>query len=821
MLIAKLWPLGLAIATFQPLTLATLAQVPISNPETKPQQVIVPIILNGREAGEILLSIFPDGQITFPGTSIVEVLGGEAIAEVIQAVGDSINGEGNLRLTTLEASGLAVIFDRRRLELQITVPPDKRPVRTATLRGDNIPATAATALAPSTFSGFLNVEMVGEYPWLSNSGNFGDRPLFLNLEGVVNYKGWVLETLGTVLGSQDTPFQRNYTGLVHDDRENNLRYFLGDFSLGGRGFQGSFLSGGGLQGNGEFLGAVVSRVSSLQPYEQTTPRGKFEFFLTEPSRVEVFINDRLVNQLVLPAGPQALENLNLTTGLNNVYVLITDSTGTRRLDFSLPFDASLLAVGRSEFAYALGVNSTFTDVNRTYDFNQPSLILAHRQGILDNLTLGGFLQLDLQDQLASMEGLWATDIGRIGWAIAYSHSGEFGSGYGGRFGYLYQGKNDDPSQRSFDITADFYSPNFTRPGQLTLSNSYNYQLNFNYRQNLFDNLRFNVNGRYAFGVNQASAGSLSIGLSKPITPSLSLGVNINQDFGADTNQRSGLGLGLNIGWIPQRGQQIQANTNSATGRSQLGWSSSNSSIAGSKNSFLNWQNDDTSNYFNGGWRATNHRGSIALSQDVQIYQGAGDLAGGSFLRLESALVFADGAWGISRPVRDSFVIVAPHPALQGQVIQINPLRDAAVAKADSWGNGVLPDLTAYRVQQVRVDGPDLPLGVDLGPGSYNVLPSYKSGTLIRVGSDATVIVRGQLFAQDGEPISLKTIEIKSIDGGRQLTFLTNRAGKFVTEGFAPGSYEGKVTSNPNQTFRFTIPAGTAGLFDLGEVKLTD
>ncbi len=277
-----LWLTAISLGIGFGVDLSLMAQTPSTTPTSpavKPQQVIVPLLLNGREEGQVLLSIFPDGTVRFPGQAVIDAVAKSAIALIVNQLENVLDENGNLTVQDLINGGLEAQFDPGKLELQVTVPPNQRQTSTITLRGDNVPATAATALPPSTFSGFLNVEMIGDYAWLNSQGDFGDRPLYLNLETAINYDGWVLEGLGTVLGSQDSPFQRNYTGLVHDDRVNNLRFYLGDFSIGGRGFQGSFLSGRGLQGSGEFLGVVVARIAALQPYERTAPRGRFEFFL--------------------------------------------------------------------------------------------------------------------------------------------------------------------------------------------------------------------------------------------------------------------------------------------------------------------------------------------------------------------------------------------------------------------------------------------------------------------------------------------------------------------------------------------------------------
>ncbi|MDB9307246.1 hypothetical protein PN471_00930 [Aphanizomenon sp. CS-733/32] len=57
------------------------------------------------------------------------------------------------------------------------------------------------------------------------------------------------------------------------------------------------------------------------------------------------------------------------------------------------------------------------------------------------------------------------------------------------------------------------------------------------------------------------------------------------------------------------------------------------------------------------------------------------------------------------------------------------------------------------ISNVIIDAPNLPMGMDLGDRLIKVLPSYNSGTLVQVGIDATVFLRGVLLNANGEPIS--------------------------------------------------------------------
>ena len=147
---------------------------------------------------------------------------------------------------------------------------------------------------------------------------------------------------------------------------------------------------------------------------------------------------------------------------------------------------------------------------------------------------------------------------------------------------------------------------------------------------------------------------------------------------------------------------------------------------------------------------------------------------------------------VPRPVNGSFVLAVPHPTLQDRVIGINPSGLGGYAAQIDWaGVAVLPDLSAYQISKLRIDAPSLPVGYDLGTTNYAVLPTYKSGTVIKIGTDATVFLRGTLRNAKDEPLSLLSGEIISLSdpNWKPLQLFTNRAGKFALTGLKSGRYE--------------------------------
>jgi outer membrane usher protein len=158
---------------------------------------------------------------------------------------------------------------------------------------------------------------------------------------------------------------------------------------------------------------------------------------------------------------------------------------------------------------------------------------------------------------------------------------------------------------------------------------------------------------------------------------------------------------------------------------------------------------------------------------------------------------------------------------RSQQVGINPNAGGYTARADNLGPAVVPDLQPYQVSTLRIDAPNLPLGYDVGRNVYHLLPSYRSGTLIRVGTEATVFIRGVLVDAKGEPVSLQAGEIVSLSdpNWKQVTLFTNKAGKFALEGFKPGRYELRLFINQQHPIPFEIPSGKAGVYDLGTLKV--
>jgi outer membrane usher protein len=781
------------------------------------QKVIVPFFIDEQQRGQVLLTLGASPAVRIQAAPLLTETAKVIRPDIQETLTSAVDAEGNLSLEVLQQNGLLATFDRAKLELQIQVPPALRRTNVANLQGQRLPPGAENALRPSTFSGYVNFRVDQDYIW-SGEGQIdrGRQPLIFAIDGALNYKNWVFEGRTDFLEGRNPALIRGDLRIVRDAPNQTLRYVLGDLSIPITGYQNTRPQ----------LGFSVERNFGLQPYIVTRPISQYEFFLETPSRVDVLVNGRLERTLQLPAGRQDIRDLPLSAGTNNVELVITDDVGrVQRLNFSNPVAAELLAPGVQQFAYSLGFPSTSNFADRTYDFQKPTLTLSHRLGISNNLTAGGYFQGDFDQQVLGVEGTWATRLGNFGWDIALSHDNGIGIDYAARLRYEYlQVGANNAAQRSFRITVESRGENFTRVGEEKPRNDFLYDITADYSQKLFWDIRGNLSIRYEFGREIPDTYRFALGLSRSFRNGLNVSLNVSErrDFSGFDEQRAYISLS----WLlPQGRQFIQATsdiTNSREAINRLTWNYNPLQNIGVPRASVGLTQDGQGYDITGRLSYTGYRFTWDLSHDT-LFSINGDNANGNITQFSfgTALVFADGHFAWSRPINNSFAIVVPQESVRGQVIGVNPSLSGYITRIDNLGFGVVPNLDPYNITRLLVDAPNLPVGMDLGERSILVLPTYRSGTVVRVGTDATVFLRGVLLNPNGEPVSLQSAQIVSLSdpNGKPVTFFTNRAGRFATSGLKPGRYEIRLFTNPPSVLQFEIPSNTRGIYDLGTLKL--
>ena len=779
------------------------------------QQISVPIFIENLSAGEIKIRLADKAEdVMMEASSLLKGIESSLQPDLFEQIKNSVDDQGNLSVQILRNAGLDILFDEQKLEMRVTIPANLRCISSTQLFGRNMPPGAENALPTSAFSTYVNLRSGIDYVERSASGRDEGLQRFRgDIEGAMNFRDWVLE--GSVAYTQDAPseWRRGDTRFVHDDPERMLRYSLGDISYPTAGFQ-SFAP---------MLGVNLARNFSLQPYRVTEPRGQTTFFLKSRSKVEVFVNGQQVQTLQLSAGPQNLKDFLFANGGNDVTLRITDDVGrVETIQLSYFFDTRLLAQGEQEFSYSVGLPSQLTDTGKDYSIESPTVSMFHRIGLTDQVTAGLNLQGNSRQQLFGAETVWATPVGTFQPDVALSQVEGVGFDYATRLGYRYY---DATSARgsAWTVSAQYRGESFASLGNLNPVNSVAWDFAARYSQRLPWRMNGGVGGNYQLSRNrQRDLNGLNLFLSKRFGRNSYADITFDRKTTSSgkTEYRAFASVTF---MFPDHRQSVRSSYDTFTDTARTDWQYTAPHAVGGLDGNLGLQHrpDDYGAY--GGMRYNGYRAETTLAHDITTPStSSGNTDSRTSLRFGTALVYADGQVAVSRPVRDSFAIVAPHPTLKGQDIGVDPIQNSYAARAGRLGPAVIPDLSSYLVRNVTIEAPDLPLGYELGSGIYTVQPTYKSGTVIGIGTGATVILEGIVTTADGTPISLQEGEIISVNDPKikPVALFTNKRGKFSVEGLKPGAYEMRLFIDPSNVLVFDIPKDAAGIYNIGILKFS-
>ena len=774
------------------------------------RSLTVPLVIDNREQATIRITFVPNQpeQTRLQSKATLQELKPILRPEVFNIIETAIGNAEDFSVDVLQKNRIEVVFDERRLAIFLQISPAVRPVNVLGDRA-NLPPEAKDAIPVSNLSGYVNIFASDRFTWASNQiEGIQRQPFFIGLDGAINFQNWVLEGNWSFAEKGKPELTRGDIRLVRDDPNNAVRYIAGDFSFPTTGFQSAIAVGG----------IAAARNFSLQPYTIIRPINNFEFFLERPSKVEIYTNGRLAQTLTLPAGQQDLRQLPLTTGINDIQLFVTDDRGQeQRINFALAVDSNLLAPNVQQFAYSLGFPSKTLNGGRNYDLSAPILSLAHRWGISNVLTLGGYAQASSRQQLLGIEGIFATVFGNFAWNAALSNDQNVGLDYAWRLRYDFFNAKD--TDRSFGFSAAQRGARFITFGNQEIPrNNTALDLSAFYRQKLFDDIGAALSIQYRFGRDVPNTYQVGLDLSKSFSNGLSLGLSLSQslDTSGVNDQRVLLRLSMPIKLGSQTAQASTEIRNTDSPTQQVSWNFRTTAVSESLNGSLDLSRSRGRDRLTSNFTYTGYRAIWNLTSDISLTPN--NTQANALVSVRTAIAFADGKVALSRPISDSFALVVPEKALASLIVGVNPDGQGAyLSRADNFGAAVVPSLSSYNVSSFLLEVPDAPTGVETGKAVYYTLPSYKSATVVRVGTDATVYIRGILTDAQGTAIALQAGEVRSLSDPQwqSITLFTNGAGKFALTGFKVGRYELKIGS---QILQFEVPEGKVGLYDIGKLK---
>lgn len=807
----RLFPSSFAIlALIGPAPL--LRAQPVAQASQPADAIPVPLVLEGSYVGDV--NLVPSDPFKVETAPVVKSLEKRMPTERLETLARSSEPNGFVSEQALAAAGLSAKFDREKLELHLEIPPEIRlPTDIQLFRRE--PVMDAQRLEKvANFSVQLNLRGAVDYATMPRfSQDEGIQSPNFDIDGAINAYGLVLESGLNYQGGREDIFTRTETRLVYDDLDHIVRYSAGDL----------FYPVSGLQNVFPMSGFSITRNYSLQPYRLIEPAGRTGLFLRSRARVEVLVNGRPVQTLELAPGRHNLRNFLFSNGANNVTLRITEETGrVEVVQLTFFFDSRLLAEGEQEFTYNVGVPRRFEDDSFKYG-DRAVFSAFHRVGITDTLTAGLNLQGDEYVQMFGAHGLWAMPVGNIGTDIGLSHSDPRGFGQAVRLEYrYYEADVLKPWGIGASLSAQWQSPHFTvLSDPLTFSDT---EADFAARvyQRLPWQLVAGAGGSYQLNRNERDTHSIELFFGKRWGRNISTDVTLERQsriFG-ETEYRGF----FSFSWLfPGRHQSINGSYDTFSRVGRADWQYTPPTFGRALHSAAGLQQGENDTAAYGHLRYYGYRGEAALEQNLLDSNFPGGDGSVTTLRAGTAVVFADGHLGISRPIQDSFALLYPSETLKGERIGIETLDNQPFVQIDRFGPAVLPDLTSYQIKRINVESPDLPVGLDVGEPLRYVVPRYRSGTVIKIGTETASVIEGVVINADGTPFALQGGE--AVPAGRTeaepVTIMTNREGKFQVMGLEPGEYQLRFFSAPESPQRFVVPKAGKGAVSVGTLRLPE
>jgi outer membrane usher protein len=772
------------------------------NPTQRTVTLSVTANLGGAALGEVSISIDAQDRVSFDAARILDLLGRVVDEPTMRA----LRARPSLTAADLAAAGIVVAYDPQALELDVAVAPERRLAQSIALsRLDD--SRVGAFLEPARTSAYLNLRGNLDYLHGGADGGFAS-PVFFVDGAARAFGGLVAESEALWQpGSAARDFTRLGTRLVHDDRDRLVRWTAGDLQTISRGFQAA----------PDIAGLSVFRsYSVLQPQRIARPRGSRAFRLDRPATVEIEANGQLLRRLQLQPGNYDLRDFPFAQGANDVRLRILDDAGrSETVRFNLFLDQSQLAAGLTEFGLYAGVLSPQGESGPSYG-KDPAVTGFFRRGIDDALTLGANLQADARTQMAGVEAVWASQLGLFSGNLGASRTDRDGTGFAAQatFQRLFQragGRSD-----SLTLFAEARSANFAALGDGRPFNPFPLEFGGSYSRTVSERVYAGLDGRYSIARGNAQDAFNVRG---------TMGVRVSRKFafsgdvswqGDERGRR--LGAYLSLTYRLDRQSSVRADYDTRFGRARVSYNTLRGQGVGAWNVAADIERSRFGSGVNGTASYYHNRAELGLSHFGSFSRDFGhSLSQRSSLRLGTSLAYADGAVSWGRPINDAFAIVTAHPSLKGAPIVLERNPGGFTATTGALGAATHPALSAYIERVVGIDAPSAPAGADLGQGTFRLLPPYRAGYRLQVGSDYSVTALGTLSGADGAPLALITGTATEIAHPERppVQVFTNREGRFGASGLAPGRWRIAMNDDRNSIFILDIPEGAENIFRAG------
>lgn len=771
----------------------------------RPVEFSLPVIFRGRVLGQVLVRL-RGGQAEVDAADLINLLSPSLTEEGRDALMRAFPPGAFADPLSLSGYGVEATYDPARLEVFVV---EIKPGIAASVPLIDFGASSAlpVTLEPERTSGYLNVlpELVVDQD--------GEISAAADLFAAFRVGNFVFETDG---GYDDGDgigpgLYRTQSRLVWDRPDQLRRYSLGDLRTPATGLLGSAFIGGV---------SIESGRRIFNPFLPAASLGGQRYLIDSRATVEVYSNGTLVDSLQVDPGAYDISQLATRYGATNIELFVVDGAGRRQgIQIDGFFDRVDLQQGETEFSVAAGVLADAFSFSPSYS-DEPAVAATYRRGLSSRLVVGGGFQGTSDLQTVSVEGVYNLRRlpARAEAAIAVSSNG--GAAARAALFYFDIGKLNPTA---WSLSATHETESFRVLGDvLSVGDFAETTVNGSYSRAIND--RLTVLGGLTY-TNIRPGGEFSLAT---VEGRYRLSARTQLRAGLQYGQRSSgereFGAGVSLTMFFGNGARLNARYDSVGNNAGVSYSRSPRNHVGSYGYDLiasraeGRANVDASAVYIG--NRFDVRGSFTSAGT-----GFDDISRDQQFRLNvgSSVAYAGGLFAWGRPINDSFLIAKPARGLDdtrvvvGDYLQENRYE----AVSGPFGPALQPQLSSFSNQSVRYDLEGRFEVSDVGAGIETVLPPYRSGYRLTVGSDATSSVVGTLFI-DGVPAALvagSVVQIDDPDFERDV-FFTNSVGRFAVVGLRPGrTYEVRIPTS-SVIYRFTTGDRDQPLNRLGDVAVT-
>jgi outer membrane usher protein len=735
--------------------------------------------------------VMPQGkqEMLLEGKLLIKILSQQLLNEdALQQLEHKIDAEGWLNINAFKGTGVSTSFNPSKFELTVTTLPSIRKKKVSHLSAPIFVPSKAHSIPPAPISGFINFEhkvLVGRTK-RANPSSYQPQT-GISASGAINVMGVVVETSVSSQTSKVNSLQRGDIRLVYDQPHRALRYTLGDLKYPTIGYQRTL----------EVGGIGVAKDFSLQPYVPNHREKNLEFYLEQPSTVDVWVNESLVSSLELPAGRHDIRGFSPALGQNDTRLVIENASGQEKvMHYSYVFNSKVLSKGKSQFFYNAGFSRTFEDGIYHYDSNKPVLSASYRMGIADQTNLIIYAQTDYLQSLIGTSALHTLPTSTLQVDIAASQSVSGKQASVAKISWNNIPKKNDRFKKTSQLSMEYLGKNFGLTDTSSKTQRDVINLNATVALQIGSRLSVSMSGAFAPSRDVGSADSHrgSAGLSYKWGKAVWINSAIRRNRSSNSLMQTEILFGISSTFSNNLGdfyvaKEIESNSLVSTWNSRSG----NTYKYGSARVGSDKREYRTGVGYHGsqGLAELSHFSTRTTNQDINGSLGSDD----TVLLLQTALVLANSTIALARPVKNGFAIIKGNKGLSGIEMMVDPIGGGGMNAKSNWlSPAVLVDIPNYQLQKMNIEPVNPTLGVTPKKMNFSLFSAYKSGFLIEVGKERTIFAIGRLVDKQQAPLANTPIQIRHIKDADNLDekvvhTVTSQSGRFQMSEIKPGYYE--------------------------------